>query len=418
MNPFGALKEIASRFARDERGTFATIFGVTALAGVLSIGVAVDYTRLARTKTVVNDILDTAILAAGNEMAKGVTSPDRLREAFNNQFEANLSLRGVQPGDVAVTGFLADAATGKISASVETNVQMAFMALAGRESVTVDSFAEATFNSSAVEIAMMLDVTGSMDSNGKLDALKLAARDAIDILIPDESANHSVRIGLVPYAASVNGGNYVRRASGTGRVCATERHANPHTDASWRTSPVATDPLGTRGCPNARLQPLTGEATMLKNQIGAFSANGYTAGHLGIAWSYYMLSEKWQSLWTGNEPSDYDGRTRKIAILMTDGEFNTFYRGVGRDQQGGQANRSNAEAIALCTDMKRMKRGNPGITIYAIAFDAPPAAKTTLRACASDIPGQTHFFDAADAADLRNAFRSIATNIRKIHLSR
>ena len=42
--------------------------------------------------------------------------------------------------------------------------------------------------------------------------------------------------------------------------------------------------------------------TNLKNQINAFSAGGCTAGHISIAWAYYMMSSKWNSAWpTGSD---------------------------------------------------------------------------------------------------------------------
>jgi hypothetical protein len=45
---------------------------------------------------------------------------------------------------------------------------------------------------------MALDVTGSMGSAGKLDALKAAAQDLFDILLPDGGKPHKVRIALAP----------------------------------------------------------------------------------------------------------------------------------------------------------------------------------------------------------------------------
>jgi len=49
-----------------------------------------------------------------------------------------------------------------------------------------------------IDLSMALDVTGSMGSAGKLDALKAAAQDLFDILLPDGGKPHKVRIALAP----------------------------------------------------------------------------------------------------------------------------------------------------------------------------------------------------------------------------
>ena len=79
---------------------------------------------------------------------------------------------------------------------------------------------------------------------------------------------------------------------------------------------------------------------------------GGTAGHIGTAWAWYTLSPNWSSLWpSAASPSPTARRTcDKIAILMTDGEYNTEYdkNGVKPAHQnagrGGQRPRGDAGA--------------------------------------------------------------------------
>jgi hypothetical protein len=54
------------------------------------------------------------------------------------------------------------------------------------------------------------------------------------------------------------------------------------------------------------------------------------------------------------------------------------------------------------------------IRVYAIGFQAPSAALETLRSCAG--AGGT-FFDAVNGTQLRNAFRTIATELYNLRLS-
>ncbi len=407
-----------SAFLKDRRGNFAPTMAVAFMALSMSAGVAIDYSNLSRSKAAIDNSLDAAILATGNAFLEKPLNDAQLRQTFEDYLYSNLSGDQELMNRVTINNFSIDRASGKINAELATPVQTAFLGLIGRSEVPVSSVTEARFSVSRTEVAMMLDVTGSMGPNGKLDALKLAAQDAIDILIPAGSGNGTVRVGLVPYSAGVNGGNYARIATGTNRTCATERLGAPHTDDYFQGNPLRADPRA--DCPTAQITPLSANANQLKQKVSNFRAAGYTAGHLGIGWSYYMLSEKWQDLWPVNsKPDDYASDTKKIAILMTDGEFNTFYRGVSTHEQGGQAPLSNAEAIALCNDMKQPKAGGNGITIYAVAFDAPVSAKATLEACATESDGSTrYFFDANSAAELRSAFREIASSIKTLRLSR
>lgn len=408
----------ARKFATDEKGTFAPTLALAIMAMAMSAGVAVDYSNLSRSKSAIDQSLDAAILATGNAYLEKSPSDAALRQTFEDYLYANLSGHQELMHRVQIDNFAIDRETGKITADLSTPIQTAFLGLIGKTEVPVSSTSEARFSVSETEVAMVLDVTGSMGSGGKMDALKLAAQDAIDILMPAGAVNNNVRVGLVPYAAGVNGGNYARRATGTNSVCATERTRFPATDRWYGPDPLGTSPHAS--CPSARVRPLTRNANRLKQDIRNFHPNGFTAGHLGIGWGYYMLSQNWQRLWPhGSKPDNYGTDTKKIAILMTDGEFNTFYRGVNSGHQGGQASLSNAEAIALCNDMKSPKAGGDGIRIYSVAFNAPASAKATLQACATPDNGSTrHYFDANSADELRTAFREIANSIKTLRLTR
>jgi len=415
--PARSLLRRAAGFRRDERGNFALITGVSALAIMLSAGIAIDYTRIAHAKSVVNDALDAAVLAAGGELSAGKASGDQLERNFEDFFEANLENRSVNTGDIRIERFEADRETGKISAEARAIVKTSFMALTGTREVEIATASEATFSSDAIEIAMVLDVTGSMAEAGKLAALKQAATDAVGILLPDGTSDGKVRIGLVPYADSVNAGGYANTASdGRSNRCVTERGGpQAATDVSYAASPVLAN---FDRCPSQRVQALTSDREVLVDQIASFRADGYTAGQIGIAWGYYMLSENWRALWGAAAPARYSEPVKKVAIVMTDGEFNTYYYRVRGDVNRQEA-KSGSAAADLCTHMKRDKAGKPGITVYSIAFQAPREAQTLLRACASPDSGTSrHYFPASDANELRQAFAAIALDIQKLRLSK
>ncbi|MGE0284121.1 MAG: hypothetical protein AB7P20_26385, partial [Rhizobiaceae bacterium] len=135
-------------------------------------------------------------------------------------------------------------------------------------------------------------------------------------------------------------------------------------------------------CPSEPVAPLTTDATKLKGLIDDLEADGGTAGHIGIQWTRYMLSPNWgdflEARVDGSKPADYDDGVRKIAILMTDGEFNAAYAGVPDNERTSrdQETRSNDYAEMLCDAMKA-----DDIEIFTIGFMLE-SGKDILKDCA------------------------------------
>ncbi len=443
------LKKIRD-FRDDTSGNVFMITAVSLFAIMLSSGAAIDYTRLVSKKSKMDSALDAAILAAGVEMSRGVSDQGRLRQIFESFFFANVDgsndIGAINSDDFQIAQFSVNSETGEISAEITSSIDATLMQIAGYDELDIVSSASGIFEQTDVEVAMMLDVTGSMQGQ-KIADLKAAASDAVDILLPDANTR-GVRIGLVPYATSINAGRYATRATRGNATqlaggfassinvptnnCVTGRGGrDAATDTSFRQAPLGSDSrtvnAGNAGlrCPRAQIQPLTNNTNTLKSQILQYNAGGFTAGHLGIAWSYYLLSENWRDLFNNrNKPAAYGADVQKIAILMTDGEFNTAYEGLsgaGPNAPFNNANSvdvSNTRATQLCDDMKRTKNGNPGIIVYAIAFQAPASAEATLRGCANtDTDETTYYYSASSGQELREAFRAIAASIGNLRIT-
>lgn len=435
-------KSLFKQFVRNRRGSIAVPASIAFLAVILSAGAAVDYSRISHTKTIVADALDAALLAAAKDLSIGAVSVDDVEERFTDFFFANLEIRSKQTDVFVIKDFSADPATGIVSAKVEADLQMAFMGIVGKDHVVIPLASEVRYKIDEIELVMMLDLTTSMQTSGKMASLKLAAQDAVDILLPVGGIpSTKIRIGMVPYSYSINAGTYAVTVNdesggntdmGTYNLphhinktnCVVERvGAYEATDANYTVSPIPTDIRA--GCPAVAIRPLTNDRGLLTDDINGFVADGSTAGHMGIAWTYYMLSENWQNLWpTSADPKDYSSEVQKIALLMTDGEFNTFYNGIPNQPYAFNTNdirvqSSTNAAINLCTNMKAMKGTEPGIIVYSIAFKAPSYAQTTLKACATpDTANIRYYFSATNQDELRAAFQEIAANIQKLRITR
>jgi Flp pilus assembly protein TadG len=162
--------------------------------------------------------------------------------------------------------------------------------------------------------------------------------------------------------------------------------------------------------------PLTNSPVTLKTAISGLEAYSGTAGVLGTAFAWYMISPNWKNVWTGqSQPAPYADLTtmgpngkpklRKISILMTDGGYNAYRSWKGQDM----ATVSTA-AKAMCAAMKAK-----GIEVFTVGFDFNSLTSTeagfardTLQNCATD---PSHFYDSPTGAQLVSAFDNIGQQI-------
>lgn len=166
------------------------------------------------------------------------------------------------------------------------------------------------------------------------------------------------------------------------------------------------------------IMPLTADKDTVLQRIDDLVAFGSTGGALGTAWTWYTLSPAWASVWSPDSaPGAYDTsgsppQLRKIAVLMSDGVYNTH-----RGWKGSDPVMVSNNAKQICTNMKAQ-----GIEIYSIGFDLdslPAADKAraidTLQSCGTDLQ---HFYDALDTAQLKQSFRDIAMQLSQLYIAR
>ena len=226
---------------------------------------------------------------------------------------------------------------------------------------------------------------------------------------------------------NMNGDLQTHRVSG----CVTERTgAEAYTEAA----PSGTSSRVGRHYPNIdgaciqdTILPLSSSAATIKARIDDFTVSGSTAGQIGIAWGWYMVSPNWNTLWPSSGAAAYNSaRTIKAVVIMTDGEFNTPYcRGVISRQAGVGSGGNSAkidcdatngdpftQSAALCTAMK-----NQGVIVYTVGFGitAGGAAATMLETCATT---RSNFFLPASGGDLSEAFAAIGRDITQLRISR
>jgi Flp pilus assembly protein TadG len=495
----------------DERGAAAVFFAVgLVLLAPAALGL-VDVYLTTTQRAELQDALDTATLYAARSEEIDNT---KLTEIGRKALLANLKLPDEQK--LLDWSFTLDGIT--ITGTATVTPPGIGPELWPRTPLQASS--EVLRNSNNVEVAMVLDVTGSM--SGEMSNLKTAAKDLVDLVIKDQQQPYYTKIALVPYSVGVNLGGYAAAARGplvgptaitgasktnpvvvtspkhglktddrvrirgvsgmpinndyvvryvdedkfslrnvdgrefnkyqsggnayctregceyfnfanadNGRTtlaasaCATERPSD-YTDASPTTAFVGRH-YGA-SCPEQPIIPLSTDRTALKAAITNLDPKGSTAGQIGLAWGWYMISPEWSGLWAdASDPAPYDTRQLlKVVILMTDGAFNSPYcQGVVASDAGSGApsggSRINCpatngdpftQAEKLCANIKAKK-----VIVYTVGFNVSndTRVKNLMKNCATS---PEYAYMPSGGQQLKVAFRAIAQDINSLRISK
>jgi Flp pilus assembly protein TadG len=433
---------------RDRRGNVAMILAAAIVPAVFAVGMGVDYATVHRAKMQLQAAIDSAALAA--IAPTGLTDEERVALA-NQTFQANIQDNAIVKNAVASV-VMADGST---TVSSTLDVPMAFVKIAGINSMQVGATTTVTVGEKKLEAALILDITGSMTWTGltgktKLEEMKGAVPDLLDILMPDGGTAGIARVSVIPFSNRVNVGEYVDNVtnyslttssyySGTSYLkrCVTERTGTqaatdeapasdqwikPHNagDSDYGSSYTNslerakscenTSGSGEAPKENAAILPLTADKSAILAKVAGLTADGGTAGHLGIAWGWYTLSPKWNSIWPNeSKPAAYtDSKVVKAVVFMTDGEFNTDYSsGTSKDK-----------ALAICSAVRNFKTNNvSNFLLFTIGFGLDPnssnestqAAVQTMKDCAGSVANR--YFFPMDETQLKNTFSIIGQQI-------
>lgn len=186
-------------------GQVALTFGLSMIPMVLAIGCGVDISRAMNAKSQLTSALDATALAVAR------TSPTDTSQSMtavaHSYFYANYA--GSDLGTVTSLT-VSPAATGvgwQLRAT--SRVSTAFMSLAGFNDVAVEASTEVIREARALEMALVLDTTASMQGP-RITALKSAATSLVNIVAIDPT----VRLAIVPFAQYVNIGTANRSIQG------------------------------------------------------------------------------------------------------------------------------------------------------------------------------------------------------------
>ncbi len=459
------------RLLRDNRGNVTMITAFAILPMMAGAGLATDASRAYMVENRLSKALDAAALSAGRVLFAG--SGQAEAEGF---FDANYPDNYL---DSTVTDFTYSVGPDQrfITVTAEAQVSTMFMQVLGEQTITVSSRSVVERQNRGAEIALVMDNTGSMRGGSKMDAMKAAGQDLVDIMFGDASELDHLYVSVVPYTATVNVGDHNWDWLKAGD--------------KYHDSPSPFDPTSWKGCVEARttddrdetddppsvarfnsflyeansidndwpeikeenyhqnsgtgpnlgcgpaITPLSNQKSTISDAVAEMQPwhRGGTTSNLGLVWGWRTLSPRWQGVWEQETPAGFplaydEDLMDKVAIVLTDG-VNQFYEWKDSAPGGSDytaygrlldymPSASDEDDVVPTLNDKFAKTcqamKDEGIILYTITFGGSAsgsALQDLYRNCASN---PTNYYHAPDNDTLRAAFRSIGDKLSNLRI--
>lgn len=207
------------QFGHDKRGAVAILFGLSLIPIVLLSGAAIDYGRSSAARTELQTAIDAAALH-GTKIQQNFSDADltvKLRQMTNANFNSNTgaTISAFTMNRVDNTDPVTGRRNRQIAITAAANVDNKFMRLASFYSTTVNVESKATWGTADIEIALVLDNTGSMAWSNKITELKRAlcgdpnctntnpTTGFVKLMKDSSRYTDQIRVAMVPFDTTV-----------------------------------------------------------------------------------------------------------------------------------------------------------------------------------------------------------------------
>lgn len=457
------LTALCKTFISDQGGSILTYAALAIIPIAGFSGVAIDSARGYLLRSHLSESLDAAALAAGRAMTLEEVQTD-----VSRFFDLNFR-DGYMGATVEGPTATFSAETGEIHVSARAHLDTSFMKLLGQDDIYIQASTRIKRNVRGMELALIMDNTGSMRSSSKMSTMKNAALDLVDILYGERESIDDFWISVVPYTASVNIGNAhyawlqnyqpsdynptVWKGCVEARPTPYDLNDDPPTiqmfnpyfypdaeDNDW--PPIREENSWQNngrgpnlGCGPA-ITPLTDRKSTIRAAIQEMQPwhRGGTLTNMGLVWGWRTLSPRWRGLWRNSDvalPLDYDTPLMdKVAIILTDGQNLFFdfdnwgpdgsdYTAYGRE--GWNRLGINGTGISSTTEVNnRMAETcrlmkEEGVIIYTITFRlSNSTARQLFRDCATS---SAHYFNSPSNSELQTVFQRIGGELSNLRIA-
>lgn len=406
------LPSTTHRFATNQSGAVAILFGLMLFPLFGMMALALDYSLLQREQKIQQSSTDAAALFAASRASDGGYSNSELVALAKTAFTENYLKLGGSPGapdaDVTITDRI-------ITVTFDRSIDTAILGLFGYATLNTGAVSKAhTEIPVKLEVALVLDYSSSMDGGGKYQAMRDAAIDLIEGLTTNVT-NPGHKFAVVPFAkhvyASMPSEFIAGQPAGATWSNCTKDRMWPYNRQS--TTPVAGDDAtkwiseaaednggsGPDPCDNYTLRdlavvPLSDDEEQAIDKLQAMTPYEGTNIAIGVEMGFHVLSPNLpfdQGVANGTDD------TQKVMVLLTDGRQNQEAHGPGGSNSEADAD---LKLLELCDNIKA-----DGIKIITIGFDlSTQEAIDPLVYCAST---SNDFYDADTNADVAQSFEAI-----------
>ena len=461
------FRSILRAFCSARRGNVAVTFAIAVIPLMGFVGAGYDYSHANSVKADLQAALDSTALMLAKDAA--TISNDELQSkartyftALFNRPEATIDQIGAA---YTTTGGSSITVTATVLVPTTFLRMLDLMGLDALQNIAINGSSTTTWGTTRLRVALVLDNTGSMADDGKMDALKTATKNLLKQLKDAATTNGDVYVSIVPFSKDVNvgasnynanwidwsdwedtNGNWQNTAScsaGYGHSRHSRSHCNSNQtwvaanrntwngcitdrDQDYDQNETAPNPADAslpggqastlfpaeqyNACPVA-MMGLNYNWTAMNDLVGSMQPKGNTNQPIGLVWG-------WQSLVGGGPltaPSmDSNYNYQQVIILLSDG-LNTQDRWYSQQTPVDNRMLQTGNGSGTCANIKAA-----GVSIYTIQVNTGgDPTSTLLHDCASkDQSGHPQFYMLTSANDIINAFNTIGTNLSKLRVAK
>lgn len=194
------LARLSRAFARAREGGVAITFAIALIPMLAMVGAAIDFSRANAVKASMQTALDaTALLVARNATS---LASDKVQSTAQSYFLANFTRPEAK--NLTVTTVYSTSGGSSVVVNGSADIDTMFLGIVGHKTITVTGSSTAKWGSARLRVALVLDVTGSMSSDGKIGALKTATKNLLTQLQGAASTNGDVYVSIIPFSKNVN----------------------------------------------------------------------------------------------------------------------------------------------------------------------------------------------------------------------
>jgi Flp pilus assembly protein TadG len=421
------------RFLRNRDAGVAPMLALAALPLFGFAGAGIDFSRAASARGAMLAALDATALMLSKD-AQAMTG-DQLTQKTNVYFNSQFDRPDVS--NVQISHEFSSPQQGNFTLKLTASgtVKTMFTKLLGHSEIAFSTSSEVLWGIKRLNLALVLDNTGSMASASKMTNLKAAAHNLLTTLQNAAKQPEDIKVAIVPFATDVNVGTSHVNASwidwsqwdAANGTCSSTSYSSkssceshgkiwtPKPHSQWNgcvwdrdqnndvknTATVGGAPATlfrahqASNCPTS-LVPLANDWTALHAKVDAMNPTGNTNVTIGLAWGFQLLSPVEPFNAPVPEP-DLD----KVVVMLTDG-LNTQNRWTSSESSIDDRTKK------VCDNIKAAS-----IKVYTVRVIDGDA--TLLKNCATN---PTMYFDVQQADQLTSVFSSIAQNLANLRIAK